>query len=341
MKSLERVVGAIRHIQVVCPGGMVTGGTESLHMLAARMKQIGISASVVYYPFSRNFDVPDSYRSYNVEVSRYHDCEGQLTIFPEIMVMQALKVRRSVAAIWWLSVDNFLRRKNTSGFLNKLNYLYCVAVRQRPLFIELSLRRLLHFSKSEYDRLFLRSMRIPCYNLTGPIHPDYLSLGCDYSGGRCRSNVILFYPRKGLPTVDRLRHRFPDLEFYPISGMRRSELIQLFSESKLFVDFGHHPGRERMVREAAICGCCVLTNLRGSAHNPVDVPIPSRFKLDESSEDFFSNFYARALEVLSGFERVTQEFAPYRKTIHSDFETLANELAVLRQLICINPQVPS
>jgi len=44
---------------------------------------------------------------------------------------------------------------------------------------------------------------------------------------------------------------------------------------KLYVDFGKHPGKDRMPREAAVHGCCIITGRRGAAGNPFDIPIPN------------------------------------------------------------------
>ena len=52
--------------------------------------------------------------------------------------------------------------------------------------------------------------------------------------------------------------------------------------AKVYVDFGNHPGKDRIPREAALCGCRVVTNLRGAAAYREDVELDDCLKFDES-----------------------------------------------------------
>lgn len=54
------------------------------------------------------------------------------------------------------------------------------------------------------------------------------------------------------------------------------------SKSKVYIDFGNHPGKDRIPREAAISGCIVITGKRGAAAFAEDVCIPETYKFDES-----------------------------------------------------------
>ena len=47
------------------------------------------------------------------------------------------------------------------------------------------------------------------------------------------------------------------------------------------MDFGYHPGKDRMPREAALFGNCIITNQKGSAKNNLDIPIKSKYKFSE------------------------------------------------------------
>ena len=47
--------------------------------------------------------------------------------------------------------------------------------------------------------------------------------------------------------------------------MTPEQVVDLMSESKVYIDFGNHPGKDRIPREAVINGCCVITGVRGSA----------------------------------------------------------------------------
>ena len=54
---------------------------------------------------------------------------------------------------------------------------------------------------------------------------------------------------------------------------------------QVYIDFGHHPGQDRLPREAAACGCLVVTGTRGSAGFHADVPLPPALKLAHPLDD--------------------------------------------------------
>ncbi|KAL3809235.1 hypothetical protein ACHAXA_005283 [Cyclostephanos tholiformis] len=59
-----------------------------------------------------------------------------------------------------------------------------------------------------------------------------------------------------------------------------------------YIDFGPHPGMDRLPREAALAGCIVITNREGAAAHDEDVPLPQEFK--------FRTFDVEALHALLG-----------------------------------------
>ena len=76
------------------------------------------------------------------------------------------------------------------------------------------------------------------------------------------------------------------------------EMQNLMEKSKIYVDFGNHPGKDRIPREASINGCVVITNKKGSAKNYSDVSIDNLYKFQDpikEKEDFkklVKNIYA-------------------------------------------------
>ncbi|KAL7537427.1 hypothetical protein ACHAXR_007818 [Thalassiosira sp. AJA248-18] len=60
--------------------------------------------------------------------------------------------------------------------------------------------------------------------------------------------------------------------------MTGEEVVALLKRSKVYIDFGPHPGMDRLPREAALAGCVVITNREGAANFNEDVPLPSEFK---------------------------------------------------------------
>ena len=50
----------------------------------------------------------------------------------------------------------------------------------------------------------------------------------------------------------------------------------------IYIDFGEHPGKDRIPREAALRNLIVITNRNGAAVNNIDVPIDNMFKIDNN-----------------------------------------------------------
>ena len=63
------------------------------------------------------------------------------------------------------------------------------------------------------------------------------------------------------------------------SKLSPEQVQAMLKKAKVYIDFGGHPGMDRIPREAALAGCIVVTNREGSAAFRQDVPIPSQYKI--------------------------------------------------------------
>jgi hypothetical protein len=52
----------------------------------------------------------------------------------------------------------------------------------------------------------------------------------------------------------------------------------------VYVDFGKHPGRDRLPREAALAGCLVMSTYIGSATYWEDMPLSNWYKFETLDE---------------------------------------------------------
>ena len=301
---------------------MVTGGPESLHNLVAVMNSMGYQATIVYFPFNKPAFVPEAYKKYKITSEVLDDQKDNLIIFPEIYCMAALKIRNATAGIWWLSLDNFLERKY-HNFRDAIRYFKKVLRGLRPLRGITQLKHLLHFSKANYDEDFLMKNGVPFVRLSGPISNFYLE---NHAIGTERRDFILYNPQKGRETINKLIATFPQFHFVPLINMSELDLRYAYRSSKLYIDFGHHPGKERMPREAAISGCCIITGRKGSAGNLLDIPIPEEFKIDESLSNFTDLFGEAAHQVICNFPQVSNKFDSYRQTILSEVSMQKDDL---------------
>lgn len=141
-----------------------------------------------------------------------------------------------------------------------------------------------------------------------------------------REKIIAYNPLKGFNITSALMRRFPELNFVPIRNMTPDEVSNLLQRSMIYIDFGQHPGKDRFPREAAMAGCCIITGRRGSAANAVDVPIPSRFKIDECDYDFESRVGSLIEEVFSNYDAVNSSFDSYRNVIKREPELFNDQV---------------
>lgn len=313
-------------ILVVCPSGAVTGGPEALHQLVGHMNNLGLPAYIAYLPFEKAAEAPEPYKRYKVPVARYEDVEGNLIIFPEVYPMLALKVKHAKSALWWLSLENFLERRHIWPLHDKVRYLKKVIKGQRPIGGAKNLKSLLHFSQTEHSTQYLRSCGIEPIPLIDSINEDFLT---DKYLDKIshKQDIILYNPTKGRKVTEALIKAYPQWQFVPLKGLNRDQLSEKLYSAKVYIDFGHHPGRDRMPREAAMHGCCLITGLLGSAGNEVDLPIPKQYKFDSAHPDFIQDFGRLTCQVMNHFDDHYRAFDFYRKWLQDEPRLFRQQIA--------------
>lgn len=260
-------------IFVLCPAGMVTGGPELLHQLVHNLRRLGRDARIAYVP-EGPAETPAAYLGYACPVAdRIVDAPGNLIVSPETLTGHLRRVRHARCAIWWLSVDNYAGNFAT------------------PVLARMRFRRLLHANgadrpgvidlcQSHYARDFVRQR----FGRVGVMLSDHLNdeflPPTAASHGAPRDAVVLYNPRKDSVFGRCLRLLARDIHFVPLQNMSRAQVIERMRSAKVYIDFGFHPGKDRIPREAAMCGCAVVVVRLGAARNDLDVPLPQRYKLE-------------------------------------------------------------
>lgn len=305
---------------ILCPANYVSGGPEALHQLVSALRSLGRKAFICYYPFDAAQIVPQAFSHYGIDSAFPQDTIDETIIVPEAATGMLRRFKRAHGAVWWLSVDYYFAREYHSALLDAMRRIRYILTRRN-----LSLRQMRaysHYCQSAYAAAFvashgLHSMPLSDYSRASPIAQ---------AGATARVSRVLYNPKKGFATTRRLIKACPDIEFMPLVGLSREEVQNALASSKLYVDFGQHPGRDRMPREAAAAGCCVITGRRGSASFPQDVPIPERYKLDESIGGFEAAFRIVVNRVFTDFERYERDFDSYRAIIAGEKDRFISEV---------------
>jgi hypothetical protein len=295
-------LAGFEEIYVLCPAGVVTGGPEALHQLVDALRSIGKRAFISYYPLGRCHRTDPHYEIYNVEQAEPRDVATALIVFPEVETDRAPTFLQAGRAIWWLSVDHYTSKHNAFDDQSA---------------IPGHVRHCHHLSQSHYAARFLARHNMKEEALCGYVATDYL-LSENEIGRLQKEDIIAFNPSKGFDLTRELMCLDIPGNWVPIENLQRAGVRELLRRAKLYVDFGNHPGRDRIPREAAISGACVITGRRGSAAFNEDLPIPCEWKLDESAPGFKRRFEELARQILRSHASNVDRLKQYRNKIRSE-----------------------
>jgi len=328
-------------IYILCPSYLATGGTELLHQLHYELKILGLS-SFIFYTDKTEEDPVYTNKRFDKYIQRsevadfIEDLNDNYLIVPEVYIKK-VDYKRINMLFWWLSVDNFLllngyrteniTKINIKGkikiFLNMSPYNILKETLYKP-------NLLFHLYQSEYARLFLKKLGYKhTLSLSDYINEDAISIGNPIE----KTNIIVFNPMKGIETVRYLQANSPaNFEWIPIENMTPKEIGLLLARAKIYIDFGNHPGKDRIPREAVLNNCCIITNKEGAAKNKVDIPILPTYKFNDpilKSE----NFFELVTNIFEDFELHRNNFIEYKMMIQSEREKFIEDVEMLIKII--------
>lgn len=317
---------------VACSPNTATGGPELLHQLCAKLLARGLEAAM-FYPLLDHIAMPadghavhPAYRHYGNPylVGRMEAAETvamlnqptNVLVVPEVMWPLLWFYPEARKLFWWLSVDNLAKATTPDA-----REIQAQLVRDAPE---------LHLVQSHYARLHCHELGIADGNvmpLADYLNPRFFQpLVVPRSQ---RQDLVLYNPKKGWAYTERLIAASPSTwEWLPLQGLAPDEMATLMQFAKVYVDFGEHPGKDRIPREAAMQGCCVLTSRRGAAANGVDVPIPAAFKFDDTAENV-PRVLAAIADCLARYDDVSPLFDEYREKIRGEEAGFDADLAAL------------
>ena len=307
-------------IFIVAPADAVTGGPELLHQLGDALNRDGQRAWMLYSPFRRSHITPQPYARYNVDTARIEDVEpGSIVIMNEYGTTLIKQFPAARVYLWWLSVDNFFEHARFTyrgRLLGEKRVANARIRRFRPLVER-------HLYQSEYAREFLASASLaPATRLSDYLADEYLQEPQTPRATR-RENVVVYNPKKGKKRTREILRALREIDgpmpqLVALEDMTRSEICEVLARAKLYIDFGPHPGKDRIPREAAALGTCILVNRRGSAANPVDINIPDEFKIDDTMDGYAKLAAQRIQMIMQDFERLAPRFEDYRRKITAE-----------------------
>lgn len=305
-------------VLLFCPE-IKTGGPEALHQLGYQIELHGGVARMVYYaPYSRielwgdrllchadSSPMPEHFAQYDPQVLRETTLgPGTLVVYPEPLLKHA--AARDAAyqrAVWWLSLDNVMTQ----------NPELAGEAYRRALFAD---SELVHFCQSDYTRGILQDWGAQqLYSLSDYTDPAFVYrslIASDNPPIAQRPNTVCYFPNKGAALAERFiagaaALRNP-VQFVPIRNMTKAEVRETLFNARVYIDFGHHPGKDRVPREAGIAGAIVLLHAKGAARCFADHPLAAEYRFEE--EDIASGRLHQILDEV--LEQPEEHFAAQR-----------------------------
>ena len=107
--------------------------------------------------------------------------------------------------------------------------------------------------------------------------------------------------------------------------MQPEEVPGMMKKAKVYIDFGYHPGKERMPRESCLMDCCLIIGKNGSAKFKEDMPILEEYHFDIKDK----NIDAIALKIkdcLINYDDNIKNFYDYKKVLLNEKETFSNDV---------------
>lgn len=322
-------------VYIYAVDGRKSGGPELLHQLAFVLNYIGVGAKMVYVKNSFPIEITNAitveeYACYCAETESdlsVIDQEENIVVVPEILFEVLDEIHFATKVAWWLSVDGYKDViKDKYGFSDedfkdhsKLDY-YNFRNREDVF----------HLAQSYYAIDFLKSFigvsddRIDY--LSDYINDVYLQLdSMDLQTER--KDMVVFNPKKGGWRLKKLIDETRDeILWIPLENLSKERMCHHMLIAKVYVDFGNHPGKDRIPREAAISGCCVITGRQGAAAYTEDVPIPERYKIDDAKDVDVEVVRNLILDIFEKYDERRKDFDEYREMIRGEKERFITDV---------------
>ena len=179
---------------------------------------------------------------------------------------------------------------------------------------------IIHIAQSEYAADVLRQLGVKhLVKCTDIVNAEFY----EQYEETTRSDTVLYNPAKATPLMRELMDKCDGITFRPITGMTRQEVIDAMRHSKLYIDFGEFPGRERMPREAVLCGCCIITSKAGSAAYGID--FLHEYKFDGKPELIWA-IKNRIHFVLNHYDDCRNDFDAFRALLSLDANSVKEQV---------------
>lgn len=343
-------------VYILAPAKTFTGGPECLHQLAFYINKIFKIKTLMYYlPNEIKNPIHKNFKHYEVDYTNaIEDQKDNILIIPEhyMYLKSGLKYTNIKKIIWWLSVDNYFgfkfKHENRKlirsifkipyhfiSFFNKMTnfyfgiFTYHDYLKMIYKFFNLSNQKeiqqaSLHLMQSYYAYDYLKDKLKNLYFLFDFQNKKLLQSSKINNN---KKKDIICYSNKSNKFIELLK-KSSNRKFIELKGFNSKQMINIFKKTKIYIDFGYHPGKDKMPREAVLFNNCIITNYKGSAKNKYDIPINNRFKFNQKYSDLRKiNLIINTL--FKNYKKEVKMFINYKKKVLNEEKIFKQQLLKL------------
>lgn len=314
------------NIYIYCPANHETGGTELAHQLADYLISKNREAYMIYFENNTiiHANVPNGFKKYKINTTtEIVDDSKNVIVLPEVSFSFVENYKNIQFIFWWMSVDNFFSKSTFFDYVNfykpydSLKLLYVRLLNKQKLFNGFSVNKLkkiknnnLHVYQSTYAKAFLiKNHFTDILPLSDYVNSEFSLRNESFKN---KENIILYNPAKGFRITKKIIRKLTNFNFIPLVKLSRTELSDHFNRAKVYIDFGNHPGKDRMPREAVIHNCCIIVGKDGSANFFEDIPILNKYKINSNN----INEIVKTIKLcVKNYEEMNGDFDFYRRRI--------------------------
>jgi hypothetical protein len=299
------------------------------------LRELGQDAYLVPHPHTVHNDRVEQYEVYDApEAPAIIDAPENVVVYPETYVYEMSGVKLARRMCWWLSIDNSLTfmaermwHRSQATPLEKARQVAVPYARMWKNRVNPGMLRkdrdVVHLVQSSYAWAFVATR----FDVVPSLVSDYTP-NAEFQGAlevpRHRQ-LVTYNPAKGGHIIEAVKAQCPSsIEWRPIVGMTRAEVVATLQSCGVYLDLGHHPGKDRMPREAALSGALSVVARRGSGAFFADVPVPWEHKITPGDGEVTAA--AMLPRLIDNFDAEVAKQDGYRATILNERSRFKNEV---------------
>ena len=199
----------------------------------------------------------------------------------------------------------------------------------------------LHFAQSVYSMNFLLQAGVDKNKiliLREPLEDHFLNY--NQLNLESKTDLITVNSRKAFSITYQIiskikKYDKKNVKVVPLQNVGREKMFELLSRSKVFIDIGFHPGRDRPPREAGVLGNIVVINRSGGCYYYEDCPVPDKYAItcnDVTCRDIDPARLAQLIiDYVNNYDDYINDFKNFIELIRKEPDIYMKDLEVITQ----------